>query len=132
MIVAAQEEAVALGHSYIGSEHLLLGVARQDERGSLAAFGVTPDGIRSHVVRIFGRGTADERGPHALPFTPHAKSALEMAFKAALVVQSGQVDPEHVLIALVVEDGAAARILRECDVSPDELQRRLVRDLTSR
>lgn len=129
MIQAAQAEAVRLGHAYIGSEHLLLGVAVCGNGGALSSFGVTPEGIRAGVVRIFGRGGELGEEARAMPFTPHAKSALERALQASVILGQKQIEPEHILIALVVEDGAAARILRECDVSPDEVRRRVVRAL---
>src|SRR5947209_18783078 len=65
VIVAAQEEAVRLGHSYIGSEHLLLGVARQARSGLPGD--ITIERLRAQVVSVFGRGEIDERTPQALP-----------------------------------------------------------------
>lgn len=122
-----------LGHSYLGSEHLLLGVAGQEGGGGLAAFDVTSERVRRQVVSIFGRGEDSEPGPRGMGFTPHAKSALEWALIASLILGQKAIDPEHILIALVVaEDGAAARILRECDVSPEEVRRSVVRELATR
>lgn len=122
-----------LGHSYVGSEHLLLGVAGQEGGGGLAAFDVTPERVRLGVVRIFGRGENSEPAPRGMGFTPHAKSALEWALSAALILGQRTIDPEHILIALVLaEDGAAARILRECDVSPEAVRSSVVRELANR
>lgn len=133
MVELASSEAAALGHEYVGSEHLLLGVAGAEGETLLGSIGVTPERIRSLVVRIFGRGAAAGAGARALPFTPYAKSALEWAFRASTVLGQRTIDPEHILIALAVEkDGGAARVLRECDVSPDELRGDLVRELAMR
>lgn len=83
------------------------------------------------VVRLFGSGDAREIDEQAV-FTPHAKSALDWAHRASLILGQKTVEPEHIVLGLVVEGGgAAARILRECDVSPDEVRRRVVRALAS-
>jgi ATP-dependent Clp protease ATP-binding subunit ClpC len=131
--VLASDEATALGHDYVGSEHLLLGVAEEEGETFLGSIGVTPERIRSLVVRIFGNGEAARGERPGLPLTPHAKSALQRAFTASIILGQKTVDPEHILIALATErDGGAARILRECDVSPDEVRAAVVRELATR
>lgn len=124
------EEAVRLGHSYVGSEHLLLGVAQQDDGAALASLGVTPERMRAQVVRLFGRGDAEAAGPRSVPLTPHAKSALEWAFRASVIFGRKTIEPQHILIALVIEEGGGAlRILHECDVGAEDIRRAILREL---
>lgn len=74
VVVLAQDEARALKHNYLGTEHLLLGLLREQEGvvGSrvLASFGITLDEVRAKVVRIVGQG--DEVVTGQIPFTKHA------------------------------------------------------------
>jgi ATP-dependent Clp protease ATP-binding subunit ClpC len=133
VVVSASDEAAALGHDYVGSEHLLLAVAEDEGETFLGPIGVTPERIRSLVVRIFGRGEAARGGRRGLRLTPHAKSSLQRAVTASIILGQKAVDPEHILIALVIErDGGAARILRECDASPGEVRAAVVRELATR
>src|SRR2546423_15489327 len=80
VIVFAQEEARKLKHNYIGSEHILLGVAQMTHSGAAAALskcGLTEDRLRQGVIHIVGPGEEPARG--SIPFTPRAKKALEVA-----------------------------------------------------
>ena len=129
VIVLAQEEAVGLRHNYIGTEHLLLGLLRIGDGPAarvLAGFGVTIDEARRMVARVVGPG--DEEPAGQIPFTPRSKNVLELAFREALRLQSGDVGPEHILLGLAREgEGVAARIL--LDLGADE---RAVRQQTLR
>src|ERR1035441_7577323 len=84
-IVAAQEEARSLDHDYIGSEHLLLGLLREDQGTSaraLASAGITLEAARHDVEALIGRG---ERPPSGhIPFTRRAKKCLELSLREAL------------------------------------------------
>jgi ATP-dependent Clp protease ATP-binding subunit ClpC len=132
VVVAALQEAVSFGHSYVGSEHLLLGVVQQDD-GAMAAIGLTPERIRAHIVRIFGSGERHDSDAQSIPFTPHAKSALDWASRTSVIFGGNTIEPEHILIALVIEEGGGAlRILRDCDLSPGDIRRAVVRDLVDR
>ena len=88
VVVLAQDEARALGHGYIGTEHLLLGILREEEglgRAVLASLGVTVVEVRDRVARIVGRG--DEIPTGQIAFTPHAKRALELSLQRSPVAR---------------------------------------------
>jgi Clp amino terminal domain, pathogenicity island component len=113
VIVLAQQEARELGHDYIGTEHLLIAVLRPEvgvTPSVLASVGLTAEEGRAAVIAIAGRGEAMSQG--MVPFTPHAQRTVELGLKEALWLGRPEVDPEHVLLALLAEDeGVAARIL---------------------
>jgi dihydroneopterin aldolase len=124
-VVLAQEEAARLGHDYIGIEHLLLGLLR-DEEGDAArvlnSLGVTLDGAREQVESIVGYGDGETGGQ--VPFTPRSKRALESALREALRIGHNYVDPEHILLGLMREsEGVAARVLSNLDTGPDKVRR---------
>jgi len=80
VVVRAEEEARGLKHDYVGTEHLLLGLLREEEgraAGVLASLGVTFESARRQVVGIVGAGEKDS--PDQMPFTTPAKKSLELA-----------------------------------------------------
>src|SRR5215468_8130378 len=85
VIVLAQEEARSLSHNYIGTEHLLLGLIREDEgiaAKALTALDIELDAVRERIEEIIGLGTEQEDGH--IPFTPRAKRVLELSLREAL------------------------------------------------
>jgi ATP-dependent Clp protease ATP-binding subunit ClpC len=77
VVVLAQEESRRLKHNYIGTEHLLLGLLREEEGVAarvLERLGVTADEVRAEIDRVIGQG--DEVASGQIPFTPRAKHAL--------------------------------------------------------
>src|SRR5437016_6600806 len=85
VVVLAQEEARALKHNYIGTEHLLLGLLREEEGLAatvLESLVVTIADVRAEVVRLVGEGDAVTAGQ--IPFTPRAKKVLELALREAI------------------------------------------------
>src|SRR5712691_9721981 len=120
VVVLAQEEARALRHNYIGTEHLLLGLLREEEGIAarvLAELGVTLDDIRADVKRIVGLGDEPTRGQ--IPFTPRAKKALELSLRAANELGHGFIGTEHVLLGLAREgNDVASRLLTDHGASP--------------
>jgi hypothetical protein len=115
VIVLAQEEARALGHNRIGTEHLLLGLIREQEGLAaklLQSLGVPIEEARARValeVPQAGKGTAAH---HQIPFTPRAKKVLELSLREALSLGHDWIGTEHILLGLVREnEGVAARVL---------------------
>jgi ATP-dependent Clp protease ATP-binding subunit ClpA len=113
VVVLAQEEARNFNHNYIGTEHLLLGLLREDEgvaARALASLNVTLDEVREQVESIVGYG---EEGTGAqAPFTPRSKKVLELALREALQLGHNYIGTEHILLGLAVEsEGVAARVL---------------------
>jgi ATP-dependent Clp protease ATP-binding subunit ClpA len=130
VVVLAQEEARALGHNYIGTEHLLLGLLREEEGLGgrvLDSLGVKLEEVRGQVEQIVGRG--DETPPGQIPFTPRAKKVLEQALREAIGIGHNHIGTEHILLGLAREEGVAGQILAELGVSPDELRDKIMRPL---
>lgn len=125
----AQEEAGALHHSYIGTEHLLLGLLRAEH--SLAARLLTSVGAKLEHVRhsielLVGRGESAHVPP--LPVTPRLKKVLELARQEAKRLQSPHIRSEHLLLGLAREEGGlGARMLTELGVGCEHLRRRVDR-----
>jgi ATP-dependent Clp protease ATP-binding subunit ClpC len=119
VVVASQENARALRHPHVGTEHLLLGLF-DEERGLaaqiLATLGVTRDEVQRQVG-IPGEGP--ERAPGQIPFSPVAKQALERALRESLAMGHDFIGTEHVLLGVLQTDGTGARILGERGVDPD-------------
>ena len=131
VVVLAQEEARHFNHNYIGTEHLLLGLLREDEgvaARALASLNVTLDEVREQVESIVGYGEEGTGGQ--APFTPRSKKVLELALREALQLGHNYIGTEHILLGLVREsEGVAARVLNNLDVDPDKVRREVVRML---
>jgi ATP-dependent Clp protease ATP-binding subunit ClpC len=124
-VVLAQEEARLLNHNYIGTEHLLLGLVREEEGVAakvLEQLGVERDRVRADVERRIGHGGSEPVGP--IPFTPRAKKVLELALREALQMGHNYIGTEHILLGLVREgEGVAVLVLTELGVELDTLRR---------
>src|SRR5947209_12427443 len=131
VVVLAQEEARHFNHNYIGTEHLLLGLLREDEgvaARALSALNVTLDEVREQVESIVGYGEEGTGGQ--APFTPRSKKVLELALREALQLGHNYIGTEHILLGLVREsEGVAARVLSNLGVDPDKVRREVVRML---
>ena len=132
VVVLAQDEARALKHNYIGTEHLLLGLLREEEGLAarvLESLDITVEETRAQVARIVGEG--DEVTTGQIPFTPRAKKVLEVSLREALSPGHNYIGTEHVLLGLVqVDGGVAARILLDFDVDPEKVRREIIRMLS--
>ena len=117
VVVWAQEEARGLRHNYIGTEHILIGLLREDQGVAgrvLESSGVTVERVRAQVMRV---DSVEEPRSGQIPFTPQAKQVLETAPGEALSLGHDYIATEHVLLALLRdEQGVAVRILLDCDV----------------
>jgi ATP-dependent Clp protease ATP-binding subunit ClpA len=113
VVVLAQEEARTLKHNYIGTEHILLGLLREEEGLAarvLESLDITVERVRAQVVRIVGSGEEVTSGQ--IPFTPRAKKVLELALREALSLGHNYIGTEHILLGLVREgEGVAAQVL---------------------
>src|SRR5262249_9325108 len=128
VLICAQDEARALRHGYLGTEHLLLGLLRVEigvAARALAALGVTLDRVRAGVERAAPPG--EERVTGQIPFTLGSRRVLERAVREA-VISGSEIDTEHILLGLVGEtEDPAAQILQESGADPravrDEVER---------
>lgn len=113
MLVLAQEEARLLNHSFIGTEHILLGLVHEGEgvaAKALESMGISLEAVREKVEETIGMaGTAPSGSP---PFTPRAKKVLELSLREALQLGHSYIGTEHMLLGLVREgEGVAAQVL---------------------
>jgi hypothetical protein len=132
VVVLAEEEAAALGHGHIGTEHILLGVVRLEDEAvapALTAAGVGLDGLRELVRDLVADGAARGRRRGALhrgghyPFTRAAKRALQNALREARELGDNYIGTEHVLLGLLVDErSGAVQAVRKLGAEPDELR----------
>jgi hypothetical protein len=113
VIIAAQDEARALHHNYIGTEHILLGLVKDGDGvagRALDALGISLDAVRQQVLEIIGEGRQAPAGH--IPFTPRGKKVLDLALREAMQLDHLYIGTEHILLGLVKEgDGVAFQIL---------------------
>ncbi|MDO4784475.1 MAG: ATP-dependent Clp protease ATP-binding subunit [Propionibacteriaceae bacterium] len=113
VIVLAQDEAKLLNHSYIGTEHLLLGLVHEGEgvaARALEQLGISLEAVRGQVEDIIGRGQQVPTGH--IPFTPRAKKVLELSLRESLQMNYNYIGTEHILLGLIREgEGVAAQVL---------------------
>ena len=134
VVVLAQEEARMLGHNYIGTEHLLLGLLREGEgvaAKALESLGISLDAVRQQVKEIIGRGQQAPSGH--IPFTPRANEVLELAQREARALGHDYIGTEHILLGLIREDdGAAIRVLNGLGVDPNRVRQQVIQLVSAR
>ncbi len=127
-LVYAQEEAKNLGHNYVGTEHLLLGLLQENE--GVAARVLKGQGIDAAIVRdqieaLIGKG--DYALDEGFGYTPRTKRILELSFYEARSLGHNYVGTEHLLLALVREgEGVGARILKDAGVDLENLRAQII------
>jgi ATP-dependent Clp protease ATP-binding subunit ClpA len=121
VVFYAQEEAGRLGDNYVSTEHLLLGMIREND--SVAArildrLGISLESIRSEVSRAVTRG--DGRLGQDMQLTPRAKRVIDLAYDEARLLANNYIGTEHLLLGLIREgEGLAARVLAKLGVELD-------------
>ena len=113
VVVLAEEEARMLGHNWIGTEHLLLGLLRQGDSVAVQALvplGISLQPVRQEVEEI--TGPIRQVPSEVISFTPRSKKVLELALRESLRLGHDYIGPEHILLGLIRErDGVAAQVL---------------------
>ncbi|TYT22657.1 ATP-dependent Clp protease ATP-binding subunit [Dictyoglomus thermophilum] len=123
VLLLAQEEARRLNYSTVGTEHILLGLIR--EEGGIAAqvlinLGLDLNHLRNEIERLIGRGDGTSYG--ALPFTSRAKKVLEYASESAQELNHNYIGTEHLLLGLLKEgEGVAAHVLEGMGVRLEDV-----------
>jgi ATP-dependent Clp protease ATP-binding subunit ClpC len=124
VVVLAQDEARRLQHGYIGTEHLLLGLIREEQGIAarvLALRGVELEAARSQVTQMVGHGGEPVTAPQ-LPLTPRLNNILHLSLREAAALRHDYIGTEHLLIALLREGGGVAlNLLRQLGVSPEQV-----------
>jgi ATP-dependent Clp protease ATP-binding subunit ClpC len=125
----AQDEAQRFQHNYIGTEHLLLGLTRQNDdvvAKVLVDVGIDLNRVRSAVERKIGHGDSTLMG-RQIGLTPKAKRVLQNAVDEARRLRHDHVGTEHLLLGLIdVDDSLAAVILTEHGISLDNVRTRVL------
>lgn len=134
VVVYAQDEARELGHAHIGTEHLLLGLLRDetDPTGqALRAAGVDRASVRAQLTELVGYAPAGKGDGH-IPFTDRAKKVLTNALRLSQRLEQSHIGRPHLLYSLLdLRDGTAVRVLTERHVDVGALRttaERLARD----
>jgi len=134
-VARAREEAVEMGHNYVGTEHLLLGVLADPAALSvrvLTELGIPADELRRTVMEAAGPRSPREPSGGDAPFTPRSRRVLDLTRGESLRLGHNYVGTEHLLIALAAEkDGAGGRVLREHGVDVDRVRNEVVRVITA-
>jgi ATP-dependent Clp protease ATP-binding subunit ClpC len=131
VLTLAQEEALRLNHNYIGTEHLLLGLVREENSVAvkvLKELGVEPGQVVRAVERTVGRG---ERAPFGKPsLAPRTKRVIELAVEEARMMGHHYIGTEHLLLGLVREgEGIAVNVLRGLGINLDRVRTQTARNL---
>src|SRR2546425_6922592 len=117
----AREEAGRLHHAYVGTEHMLLGLIRENDGVAVSALrnlNVDLDAIRRKVVETVQQGKATAPAGPDLPYTARAKRVLELAMSEARELHHAYVGSEHLLLGLLREDeGIAAQVLTDAGLT---------------
>jgi len=132
VIILAQDEARLLNHTYIGTEHLLLGLISEGEgvaAKALESLGVSLESVRSQVEEQIGAGSTSPTG--YIPFTPRAKKVLELSLREALQLGHNYIGTEHILLGLIREgEGVAAQVLQKLGADLSRVRQQVIQLLS--
>lgn len=132
IVVYAQEEARMLNQNYIGTEHLLLGLIREEEGvayKALTNLGINLIDVRLQVEDLIGKGVSTQVGH--IPFTPRAKKVLELSLREALQLGHNYIGTEHILLGLIREgEGVAARVLLSLGADLEKVRNQVIQLLS--
>ena len=129
-LLAAQNEAAQLGRTYVGTEHLLLGVLTEPGGAKAVLKGITLDAARDEIVQILGRGDENVQGKQMV-YTPRTKKVIEQSVREARELKQNYVSTEHILLALMRErEGVAAHVLIKMGMDLSKAREELLRILT--
>jgi ATP-dependent Clp protease ATP-binding subunit ClpC len=130
-VVLAQEEAKLLNHNYIGTEHLLAGLRRENlgaAARTLKSAGITMDAVRAEIEKLVGRG---ERAPSGhIPFTAGAKKVLELSLRDALNLGHNHIGTGHLLLGLISKDDCVAvQVLGGLGADTGQLRAQVIQEM---
>jgi len=131
VIMLAQEEARRLGHNFVGTEQILLGLIGEGTGIAakvLGEQGVNLKDVRTEVEKIIGRGSGFT--PVEIPFTPRVKRIFESSLNEARQLGHNYIGTEHLLLGLIQDrDGVAAKVLQNMGVDPNAMRTQVIRML---
>jgi ATP-dependent Clp protease ATP-binding subunit ClpC len=130
VLALAQEEAERMSHNYIGTEHILLGLVKEENGVAgrvLRELGAKPERVAEMVERMTGvgrRSASDRR----IDLTPRTKQVIEFAVDEARKLGSSYINTEHLLLGLIRQaDGVAIDVLRQLGLTPERIRRETLR-----
>lgn len=130
VIILAQEQARLFNHNFLGTEHILLGLAYEEEGVAgfvLRKLGVTPDELHAQIEDRVGSGVGPAGSP---PFTPHAKKVLELSLREALQLGHNYIGTEHMLLGLIRDtESVGAQMLIEVGLDPEVVRKEVIQTL---
>ncbi|AGK99251.1 ATP-dependent Clp protease ATP-binding subunit [Clostridium pasteurianum] len=130
----AKEEAQMFQHGYIGTEHILLGILKEENGISkkiLNNLGITIDAVRNLIAEYEGKGDIDLYR-NEVPLTPRTKRLLEISALEATNLNHNYISPEHILLALIREgEGVAFTILGNLNADFDRLRKEILEKLAA-
>ena len=128
VLVLAQEEARVLNHSFIGTEHILLGLIHEGEgvaAKALEQLEITLEAVREKVEEIVG--PSETVAPGSPPFTPRAKKVLELSLREALHLGHNYIGTEHLLLGLEREgEGVGVQVLTSLGADPARVRQQVI------
>ena len=125
----AREESARLRHEYVGSEHILLGLLRENNTAVnvIESLGVDPEALADAVDGVVKKGASGHATGPDLPYTSRAKKVLELAMTEARDLNHSYVGTEHLLLGLVHEQkGIAAQLLVDAGITLDVARERVL------
>lgn len=129
VVVLSQEEAGRLGHDYLGTEHVLLGLIHEGNgvaAKALEALGISSDAVRQRVEEVTVRGEQVPSGH--IPFAEQTKDVLKLALQESRDLGHDYIGTEHILLGLIREgDGVAARVLSALGADLDRTREQVIR-----
>ncbi|PIA26079.1 hypothetical protein AQUCO_10000031v1 [Aquilegia coerulea] len=129
VIMLAQEEARRLGHNFVGTEQILLGLIGEGTGIAakvLKSMGINLKDARVEVEKVIGRGSGFVAVE--IPFTPRAKRVLELSLEEARQLGHNYIGSEHLLLGLLREgEGVAARVLENLGADPNNIRTQVIR-----
>jgi ATP-dependent Clp protease ATP-binding subunit ClpC len=132
VIRLAQEEARRLGHNFVGTEQILLGLIGEADGIAatvLQSLGVTLQEVREEIEKIIGRGSGFVAVE--IPFTPRSKRVLELSLEESRTLGQDYVGTEHLLLGLIRDgEGVAARVLLNLGVDSKEVRAKVIEMLS--
>ncbi len=129
-LLAAQQEAARLGRTYVGTEHLLLGVLTEPGGAVPVLKGITLESARNEIIQILGMGDESVEGKQ-MTLTPRTKKVLEQSTREARELKQNYVSTEHILLALMRErEGVAAHVLIKMGLDLSKARDELLHILT--
>lgn len=132
VIAISQESAMKMGHNYVGTEHILLGLISEGTGVAarvLQGQGVTIDKVTKHIQDLIGMGEEQDRQPAG--FTPRTKKVLELSFREARKMGHNYIGTEHLLMGILREgESVAVRILMDLGIDSQRLYNELIKMLS--